>query len=536
MTGYAVHVGKGRFLYNLAALAIGVVLFAGAFPNLLFAEGLPFLAWIAYIPVFWLISRVTVRASIFWGALYGIAAYSLFNYWLSVFHPLAGFIVGSIFLFYFAILFPLLKLAVIAFPKWGYILQWLLWMGFEYVHTLGFLGYPYGIIGYSQWSFLPLIQIASIFGVWGVSALVVFPQAWIAAFLSDFKGKNFKHIQKIPICVWFACLCAALVFGIVERFDYTGAETVRISLIQHNTDPWRGGIVQYRRNFETLRRLSDEALQAKPDLVVWSETAFVPRIYWHRTYRDDNASWLLVKDLLDYFSGQNVPFLIGNDDGRREPDKNPSVREKHRVDYNAAILFEGASIAAQYRKLHLVPFTEHFPYRRQLPLIYDALKNADTHFWEKGNEHTVFDIALQNGGSLKFSAPICFEDTFGYLSRDFVRAGAELIVNITNDAWSNSLSAQMQHLNMAVFRAVETRRALVRATASGQTCAIAPDGAILAMASPFAETELTVDAPIMRGVSFYVRAGDFLPLLFLAAVAVFTLVGIIQFFLKLKKR
>ncbi|MHB9291783.1 putative Apolipoprotein N-acyltransferase [Hollandina sp. SP2] len=185
-----------------------------------------------------------------------------------------------------------------------------------------------------------------------------------------------------------------------------------------------------------------------------------------------------------------------------------------------------------YRKVHLVPFTEHFPYKQQLPLIYEALLNADTHFWEQGDEATVFTV---NG--LSFSSPICFEDTFGYLSRDFVRGGAELIVNLSNDAWSNSLPAQMQHLSMALFRAVENRRAMVRSTASGQTCAIDPNGAIIAMAEPFAETQLTVQVPVITVDSWYTQYGDFLPRGCVAAVAILLILGIGESILKhIKKR
>jgi apolipoprotein N-acyltransferase len=289
--------------------------------------------------------------------------------------------------------------------------------------------------------------------------------------------------------------------------DYSSAPQARIALIQHNTDPWKGGLEQYRANYVVLKRLSNEALAAepKPDMVVWSETAFVPRIYWHETYRDDQASWLLVKELLDYLAAQEAPFVIGNDDARKDPAKNPRAPEGHRVDYNAVMLFQQGKLAGLYRKLHLVPFTEHFPYEKQLPLIHRALVNADTHFWEKGSEATVF-----SGPGFAFSTPICFEDTFGYLSRRFVQNGAELIVNLSNDAWSKSLPAQNQHLSMAVFRAVENGRSMVRATASGQTCGITPNGKVIALAPPFTAAWLTVTVPIVKNNTVYTRRGDYL--------------------------
>ncbi|MDR2403910.1 MAG: apolipoprotein N-acyltransferase [Spirochaetaceae bacterium] len=541
--------GKARwlsgFLVNLTAILLASLLFAASFPNLLFERGLAVLAWFAYIPLFRVIRRSSIGASVFWGALYGYAAYGLFNYWLSVFHPLAGLIVGIIYLIYFALLFPLLKLALILFPRRGFILQWLIWIAYEYLRTQGFLGYSYGITGYSQWTVPPLIQIADIFGVWGVSALVVFPSVYIAAVLDDWfpslrdrrtgtgelkpgPGRPLRRLRifaardYLPPGLWILAMAAALVYGFVSPADYSGVPTARIALIQHNTDPWRGGMEDYRDNYRILKRLSLEALEQepKPDLVVWSETAFVPRIYWHTTYRDDPESYALVKELLDFLREQEVPFVIGNDDARRMVDVTGNWE---RVDYNAVMLFERGEITGLYRKLHLVPFTEHFPYQRQLPWVYEALRNADTHFWETGDEATVFDA-----GGFKFSSPICFEDTVGYLSRDFVRNGAELIVNLSNDAWSGSLPAQMQHLGMAVFRAVENRRAMVRSTASGQTCGVDPNGRVLAMAEPFTETWLTVEVPIVQPRTLYTRYGDLWAWLFVLAAGIVLLIGIFR--------
>ena len=610
---------------NLGLIILSALLFAAMFPNPLVARGVPFLAWIAYIPVFFLLTRVSLGAAPVWGALYGCASYGLFNYWLTSFHPLAGVLVYSIYMIFMAALFFALKLAIIVFPRRGYLVQWLVWLAYEYLRTLGFLGYPYGITGYSQWQNIPLIQIADIFGVWGISALVVFPSVWLGAALAhssrkdagvyrkisrtnpaqkafvlekaqrhkghreEERGKirgqgsgnreqgtggrgtgdrrekakqlldkgsrspiplrasvrnNFEKVflqtlvceilakissffrkEKLSAIVWGGCLVGALVYGFSSPLDFSSLPHANIALIQHNNDPWIGGLAQYRENFNTLRRLSDEALAADPgpDLVVWSETAFVPRIYWHQTYRDDQDSWLLVRELLDYLALQDVPFVIGNDDARMDPAINPNAQERFRVDYNAAMLFENGVNTAFYRKIHLVPFTEHFPYARQFPRINRALLNANTHFWEKGREAVVF-----SGPGFTFSTPICFEDSFGYLSRMFVRNGAEIIVNLSNDAWSDSLSAQYQHLSMAVFRAVENRRSMVRSTSTGQTCGIAPNGRIIAMAEPFTETWLTVAVPVVTGYhTTYTRRGDFLAAGFTIVAFILLILGCI---------
>jgi len=214
--------------------------------------------------------------------------------------------------------------------------------------------------------------------------------------------------------------------------------------------------------------------------------------------------------------------LIGNDDARMEPAKNPNKDDRFRVDYNAAILFEKGQITGVYRKLHLVPFTEHFPYKKMLPGVYRLLQKADTHFWEKGEEATVF-----NGPGFTFSAPICFEDTFGYLSRNFVLGGADVLINLTNDAWSKSLPAQNQHLSTAVFRAAENCRPLVRSTISGQTCVIEPSGRITAMAAPFTEAYINAAVPIVKKTAFYTIYGDYLAIIFVFAAAAMLISGVL---------
>ena len=520
---------------HFAAVILGALLFAGAFPNILFENGISILAWIAFIPIFWLLRRVNILTSFFWGSLYGYSAYSIFNFWLTAFHPIAGLVVNIVYLVYFTFFFPLLKLATILFPRKGYILQWLMWICFEYLRTQGFLGYAYGIIGYSQWQVIPLIQIADIFGIWAVSAIVIFPSVWLAEFFyRRIHIKEFFLQEKISACLWFLALAMTIVYGFNSQIDYSVMPSRRFALIQHNTDPWAGGFTEYKMNYEILKRLSNESLShsPKPDFVVWSETAFIPRIYWHITYRGDPDSYLLVRDLMEYLGTQDVPFIIGNDDARKEPAKNPNPAEEYRVDYNAAMLFEKGEIIEQYRKIHLVPFTEHFPYKRQFPRLHEALRSRDDiHLWEKGDDIVVFESQ-----GIKFSTPICFEDTFGYISRDFTHAGAQLIVNLTNDAWSNSLPAQMQHLAMAVFRSVENRRSMVRSTASGQTCGIDPNGRIIAMAKPFQENYLNVEVPIVTISSIYTRYGDFFPIICIVLTVILMILGIVlKFFKKLKK-
>jgi len=538
--------GVKAFFVNVALLCLSVLFFALPQPNLLSLKGFPIFAYIAFVPLFILVRRVSFRASFLWGGFYGMLSYCVFTYWLGVFHPLALYVIATLYFIYLLLTLPILKLADSLFPKYGFIVQWLVWCGYDYLKTLGFNGYSYGVIGYSQWSWPIVIQIASVFGVWGLSALVSYPSAWIAAgiknaahrpvreWFSDFP----RHLRErwLSGALWVVALAGTLIFGVISPIDYSAAPKARVALIQPDSDPWKGGINSYRRDFDTLSRLSDAALAEDPSIsfVVWPETAFIPRIDWHYRYREDQDSAELVLRLLDYLDSKPVPFVLGNDDAVKARSED---NDEDRVDYNAVFLFEpGKNVKPPtpevYRKIHLVPFTEHFPYRKIFPWVYDLLVATDTHFWATGSEYKVFEV-----DGLKFSTPICFEDTFGYLSREFVNAGARAIVNLTNDAWAHSEPCQWQHMSMAIFRAVENRVPLVRATASGQTCIVDPNGEILAMADPFTQTWLTGDIPVLpeKGKTLYRIWGDLWGKLFALAAAIIVAYGLIRDMLRKRK-
>lgn len=528
------------FLINSALLLLACLFFALAHPNLISLNGFPFIGYFAFVPLFVLIRRVSFKFSFLWGGVYGLLSYVFFTYWLAIFHPLAMYVIGIQYFFYCMLCIPLLKIADIVFPKKGYILQWAIWIAYEYIKSLWFLGYSYGIIGYSQWSWPFIIQIASIFGVWGVSALVAFPSAWLASVIKPncikplkewFTG--FKHISKnqlISGLLWGIAFILASFYGIFFKLDYSDAPTKTVALIQPNSDPWLGGLETYRKDFESLVALSNAALDKNPtiDFVVWPETSFIPRIDWHYRYREDNESWSLVNELLQYLDTAPVPFIIGNDDAVMGPTWGGSWG---RVDYNAVLLFRPQENVNPpkpevYRKMHLVPFTEHFPYRKAFPWVYDLLVAADTHFWDKGDNPTVFTI-----DDLSFSTPICFEDTFGYISRLFVNEGANAIVNLTNDAWAKSKPCQYQHMSMAVFRAVENKVPLVRSTASGQSCIIDPNGIITAMGEPFAKTSVVGEIPVLlkNKKTVYTVIGDLFGVLFVCGSTIFLIGGLVYY-------
>ncbi len=496
-----------RILVDLGLLVFSALLFALSFPSFLSDAGWFPLGFICLVPMFVVAHRASWAAVPFYGIFFGYICYALFNYWLGKFHPLTLVVVPPIYAAYFLVVLPALKLADTLFPSYGFILQSTLWVCYEYfLKSQGFLAYSYGNLGYSQYPFLPFIQIADLVGVWGVSLLVVYPSALLGNALKDgVESLRLSWRRMIaPAAAWVVVVAAVLVYGGLSQVDTSSSRQWRVALVQQNVDPWRGGYRAYRQSLDVLLRQSRRAMQENPEIVIWSETSFVPAIQWHTRYRPDNETYGLVKELREFLSTQRVPFVVGNDDGELE--RVEEGREE-RVDYNASILFEKGEIVDTYRKLHLVPFTEDFPFQKTLPGIYQALKDADTHFWKKGTVATVFEA-----DGVRFSTPICFEDTFGYLGRRFVAAGAQVLVNMTNDAWSFSVPCAMQHMTMSIFRAVENRRSVVRSTNGGMTNIIDPNGRILRSLPPFTEGYLLGTVPIYTATStLYTRWGDWFP-------------------------
>lgn len=539
---------KNKFIFfvqNLLLSVLGAVFFALSHPNYLILNGLPFLAYIALVPFFLLVKRVDLKFSFLWGAFSGALSYFIFNFWIIFFHPVAIYIIIAKYSIMYGILFFILKIFDSYFPKYCFFYQTLALSAFEYIGTLGFLGYSYGLIGYTQWRFPLLIRASSIFGVWGISFLIVFFSACIAAIIFDFfKEKELLQVYSKYLMIWLGVFFAFLLYGAFTKIDLAEIEKTRIALVQPNRDPWLGNLEVYRNNYEELKSLSEKALKNYPDieLVVWPETAFIPMIRWHYKYTStSNPNSLLVRELLHFLDNQKVPFLIGNDEGvldERFSDNNFDNLEDKRLDYNAALLFiPNVNVMPPepqvYRKMRLVPFTEHFPYRKFFPGVYTYLKENDTHFWEKGKT-----LNLLQFKNLKIGTPICFEDTFGYISRGFSKNGANIIINLTNDAWAQSAVSQYQHLSMAVFRAAENRIPVLRAASSGQTVFIDQNGKIRKMLPPFTKDVLVADVPILTECpkTVYSYLGDFFGLFCTIALIMILCFIILNKFIKKNRR
>lgn len=516
---------KNIFFPSLCFL-FSIAIFFFSFPNPIFNNGLGFLAWLLLVPLIFLIDSLPLKWTYPVGFVWGYVAWTVYAYWLSSFHPMAGFVGAFVKAVPMGFVFLIFGLSRRAHPAMAVAIRLFTWIAQEYLGSVGFLGFPYGAIGYTQWHYIALIQLSSIGGIWLIGAVVVLPSIYIA---TNYIRKSLAPRQTIIFITSFVLLLMPLLvlsqksFSALQRQD-----SLSVLLVQPNSDPWKAGLMEYTRELRLLKKLTDEGLQENPDteLVIWPETAFVPRIYWHRHFKEDPDYLNLVNELLNYLETKKKPdgtalqFIIGNHDAR--PYVN-ALGQRAQQDYNAAILFEGKEEIALYRKRHLVPFTEHFPYKKQFPFIYAALERADTHFWNKGSTWNTLPV-----GPFRVATPICYEDSFGYISREFHRAGADFLAVLSNDAWAHSRTSQMQHASMAVFRAVETRLPLVRVTASGETWAVDPQGRVIARAPSQIPAYLAWELSIYtKKPTLFVLYGDWFAYTALFALAFLLLLEII---------
>jgi apolipoprotein N-acyltransferase len=268
---------------------------------------------------------------------------------------------------------------------------------------------------------------------------------------------------------------------------------VRVSAVQPNIpreQKFNREFVQ--ATFDKFTRLSQMALQSQPELLLWPESSMPGPVM------QDEERYRFV---MDFSASSKVDLLLG------------AIDQDEKAAYNAALLVsDGGEHVQLYRKLHLVPFGEYVPGRHTLPGIARIVGDQVPDDFGFGKEHTVFKMSRDD---VQLAPLICFEDTIGELTRHFVRGGANLLANVTNDGWFLRSSGSQQHLANAVFRCVETRLPMVRSANTGVTCFINRFGRITQQllddtGSQFTEGVLSgeVDVPVVKQETFYVRHGE----------------------------
>ncbi|MFP4643942.1 MAG: apolipoprotein N-acyltransferase [Spirochaetales bacterium] len=544
--------GTGAFLrrqlsnWGLLVAGFSAVLQAIAFPSFAFLDGVGFLGWVAMVPLFLLFRVCDYRRSVFYGAFFGTLLTMASNYWLATFN-LVSLQFAVVLFFGFYLVFMLVMLPVYrSAVRFRVVVLPLAWTFFELARSSGFLGYPWTLLGHSQFANVPLIQISSITGVWGVSFLLLLVNSGLAETIyrrvlaptqdsshpAGPPGKGsvavFRAAGRVPpslrpALVSITAVVLVWALGVlvlrIDEAQAPPARSARVALIQQNTDPRKA---QYSTTLGILQDLTNEALEEEPDLVAWSETAFVPNI--RRWAAEDPPGSLtgVVNRFLDYQESIGTWLVTGNDD--YELIRTVDGQEVTRNSYNASVLFDDEGRRREtYRKIRLVPFTEYFPYQNSLPWVYEMLQEFDVYLWEPGRERTVFEHP-----KFTFSTPICFEDVFPNEVRRFVDAGAEVILNQTNDYWSLTEVQAKQHYAGAMFRAVENRRPMLRSTSSGLTSHIDSHGRLLGSLPYYEEAWMTADVALPQnpGKTVYTRLGDWFPLASLAGFLLIAAAGV----------
>src|SRR5438094_10165213 len=235
--------------------------------------------------------------------------------------------------------------------------------------------------------------------------------------------------------------------------------------------------------------------------------------------RDENTE--SYQFVMDFSGATKADLLLGTID----------MEDGH--DYNAALLISNAGQQTQtYRKIHLVPFGEYIPLRHSFPLFAAVASKWVPGDFDDGKNYTVFWLT---SGEVQLAPLICFEDTIGELTRQFVLKGANLLANVTNDGWFLHSAGSQQHLANAVFRCVETRRPMVRAANTGVTCFVNEFGRVTQLlqdetGGTFAEGVLAgeVNVPTERDLTFYVRHGELFAKFCAAVTLIAIIVGVIR--------
>jgi len=383
------------------------------------------------------------------------------------------------------------------------------WVSLEYLRSnLSFLSLPIGLLGHSQYKNVAMIQIASISGVYGVSFLVVLTNAAIAVILLNLKEglNNTPDSPSRPLAtrgtymmagVGVVLIILTLVYGhMVANRPINGLKN-KIAVVQANILPAEERTTRRARYIiETYRHLTGVISKEKPALIVWPE----PATPW---YIDRDAG--LSKKIRQIARTSDSALLFGNA-GYQKLKAGKRLKNKTR---NSAYLIprQAGGVTQRYDKIRLFPFGEYLPMKETLP--WSSIGVHETAKFESGNEFTVFQIP-----GLRFGVTICWENLFPDVARQFVTRGAQLLVNITNEARFGKSVGVYHFISSGVFRAVENRVYVVRCANTGVSCFIDPYGRIINRVRDengqdiFVRGTLSEIVVAMESKTFYTRHGD----------------------------
>jgi apolipoprotein N-acyltransferase len=499
-----------RSRYPLAAGA-GFVL-AAAFPSL----GIAGFAWVAPALLLTAAYGKTGGDAFRIGYVGGLTHFLLSLSWLlnipAKGFPILGWLALSAYLAIYPGTWVWLLSGKIGQGSWLRRLTWTLlgaavWVALEMTQARLLSGFPWNVLGASQFKQLPLIQIASVTGVYGVSFVVVWTSLTIlSATLAILRRPTTRYIWLGDMLLPMLVVLGLYMFGTsrLRALRDDGHPTLCVTFVQPSipqTMIWDPAAND--RRFAELLRLTTDALTNTTELLIWPEAA-VPKMI-----RYDEETLHTITRLAQ---SNRVWMIVGSDDA--EPAR--SGTKSDRADYfNASFLISpDGGLAARYCKRNLVIFGEYVPLVRWVPFV-KWLTPIDGGF-EAGDR--VVPFVLERRSPSRTATLICFEDVFPHLVPEYVSAGTDFLVNLTNDGWFGEGGEQWQHTASAIFRAVENGVPLLRCCNNGVTCWIDSRGVVRQVFRDTSGTVhgagvMTAQIPLLasgekREPTFYNRHGD----------------------------
>ncbi len=478
-----------------------------SFPTL----NLSFLAWIALVPFFYFIrgsnnitssfkSGLIMGTTFFFGTQYWIY-HSINHYGKIPFIPSISIVLllcvyQGIYSGIFGLLVRLsyrrikIPLSLIA-PA--------LWVSLEYLRGILFTGFPWSLLGYSQFQFLPLIQVADITGIYGISFLIVYANALLAElFIQFFKSKERKlpdskrrtqdsKLIFLSLIFFIILITGSMIYGYKRIENIRKRDTITVSIVQGNIEQDKKWEPEYQDEvIKIYKKLSKDTLKNHPQLIVWPETA-LPFFFGGNTRHTD--------DLIRFQKTLNVFLLSGSVIVRDFKDN------KYQLTNSAILLSPDGKNTYTYDKIHLVPFGEYVPLKKILFFI-DKLVVGIGDFIH-GDSLTIAKTPIG-----RFAALICYEIIFPELVRKFYTSGGDFIITITNDAWFGRTTGPYQHFAISVFRAIENRKPIVRAANTGISGFIESNGMIIQRTKLFERTTITQEIHKNSDITFYTMYGN----------------------------
>lgn len=501
------------------ALLTGGLLFAGLPGGGYFWP----LLFIALVPFLYRSLLVDRREAVLGAFLAGMSHFLLLLYWIVIvlgkygglpwLVALQGLLLLAIYMSSYLVLFTLLARLVLhnTGPLVGLFAVPALWVGLDWLRSVAFTGLPWMDLGYGLFRVLTLVQLADLVGHGGLTYLIVLVNVAIVLIVrreSTVFQRGFSLIVTGGIVAGIVLYGQQRLAQLAENESVAGNEQVMVGIAQGNIDQarkWSPAMQQ--TTLDIYRRLTNDILtDDQPELVVWPETAL--------PFYPVNSELMI--QVYRLAIDRDVALLTG------APWFEIVDREARKVKFFNASLLLGpdGEIHGQYFKSHLVPFGEYVPLKKFLPFLAPLV--------EAVGDFSPGTIGKPLGWhKLQLGVLICFESVFPDMARAWVENGANILVNLTNDAWYGKSSAPHHSLAMAVLRAVETRRSLIRSANTGISAFVAPDGRIVAESAIFTEWSAKARLVLMTEKTWFVRGGHYFgPGCFLVSIAISMLLGL----------